>query len=107
LIKTNSIPVTESLNDPPGKGGVTPAIVGIGTEIANAKSMAAKNKFFILLPPKGYRLACWVNRKQMESHDPLILFWEWGVKGRFAFGNSPDFQSHNWGFAFVAEKRYL
>jgi hypothetical protein len=29
----------------------TCAIVGIGTEIANTKSIAPKSKFFILLPP--------------------------------------------------------
>jgi hypothetical protein len=30
---------------------VTPAIVGIGTEIASAKKIAPKNNFFILSPP--------------------------------------------------------
>jgi hypothetical protein len=29
----------------------TPAIVGIGTTITNAKSNVSKNNFFILLPP--------------------------------------------------------
>jgi hypothetical protein len=29
----------------------TPAIVGIGTTIANAKSIVPKSNFFILLPP--------------------------------------------------------
>ena len=26
------------------------------------------------------RIACWVNRKQVESDDQKILFWEWLVK---------------------------
>jgi hypothetical protein len=33
---------------------VIPAIVGLGTEIANAKKIAPKSNFFILWPP-GFR----------------------------------------------------
>jgi hypothetical protein len=32
----------------------TPAIVGIGTTITNAKSIVPKSNFFILLPPLSF-----------------------------------------------------
>jgi hypothetical protein len=36
----------------------TPAIVGIGTAIANAKSAIPKNNFFILFPPLHLIVLC-------------------------------------------------